>query len=226
MNVWCVCVKLMKTSGYGHVIWIFKHAWEELKMQTDIQQNHHICDLTLGISLALRPISYPTKSVEYSVMKWWWEMYTRASVFSHPWKKRRGLEGSKIERMLFDRIDSKNDEKLCRKNTITKAFLFVLMRMIFSFGFSVWWVIFSWCNATDLLRICVADAEIVCSIPNVRQKYVNFNGLRERKPKQMTHTAFHHTCCVNLSSSWCNLKCINKSEKDLSQIGPLQFRLC
>lgn len=66
-------------------------VWEELKMQTEIQPNHLVCDLTL-----LRPISYPTKRVEYSVMKWLWEMCTCACdicFFSHSWKKNCRVEG-------------------------------------------------------------------------------------------------------------------------------------
>lgn len=48
-NCVCLCVKLMKTPGYGHVIIISMHCirfvWEELKMQTEVKLNH-LYDLT------------------------------------------------------------------------------------------------------------------------------------------------------------------------------------
>lgn len=121
---------------------IFEHAFGVRRIKDadrNIKQNHLICDLTLGISLflslALRPISYPTKRVlNYEMIMG--NVCACITFFSFMEKKLR-WGGGKIKRECVIRSKS-----YAEKETITNVFLFVLMRMIFSFGPSVRWVIF------------------------------------------------------------------------------------
>lgn len=182
----------MKTSGYGHVIWIFKQACiccasrccvrrikdaDRNKAKSSyLWSNYRSWNLSFSFS---RPISYPTKnesivpSYDMTMGNVCMHYFFLIQTTEEGWDRENVIRSNR--KMMKNYGRERETEK-----TITNVVLFVLMRMIFSFGSLVFrLVIFIWCNATDYYASVLMLK--LYSISNLAQKYVNFNGLRDKE---------------------------------------------